>query len=418
MQSLVVCIPKTKSQAGNNVFINYPPRGPGRIPRTGLESNAFPEIVVGDFGNAGIEGDDVTKLPMSIYAVPYGEDDDDGGFLEDWEDTFSVGEVLRTMSMTHVASRPGMELDFRPNCGRVQDVNQEATAPPYSDELIGMLQRFEYPNMERGGGVRNLRDAIHTTFPSPQDLRDTLLPQARARVAALRRPADRPAGYFDSIDVSWTKPEELMPFSYIMEHATEAGDGPDGRPPPPPQEEDDAPGGDDDDGGSDDGTGDGSGDGSGDVSSDVTGDVTGEGSGEGSSDVSGDVSGDVTGEGSGDASGDGSGDVSSDVPGSGSGDGTDLEMSDPPPSSGPGDDGHDQPSDGQQQPEDDEDDDNDNDNDESSPVPPVRPPQPSADVLAMRTLRCMHKWNIARPRYELVSLEFGAPVILRLKVPP
>lgn len=372
MQCLLIHISDTKSQHANNVFINYPPRGPGRIPRAGLESNAFPEIVVGDLGNSGIEGDDPATLLVSVYPEPTGEDPDTEGFLAEWEDIYSVGEMLRLMSMAHIPHSDRWNANWRPNCGRVQDANQEPGAPPYSDELIELLQRFEFPNHEHDL-VRDLGEAVDTTFPSPEDIRDTLLPQAQARVAGFRRPTPRPAGYFDSIDVSWTKPEQLMPFSYIMRYATEAGEGPDGRPPP---EEDDDPEGDHGDGGSDNGSGD-----------------------------------------------DGDG------PSVRGGDGGDVEMSDSPSEAGQ--DGHDQPDDGPQQPEDlehrggasddnhdeDSDDDDDDDDDESS-RPPTPPPPPTSEQLAMRELGKMHKWNDAKPRYELRSIEYGAPVILPLKTPP
>ncbi|KAK7703927.1 hypothetical protein SLS64_008873 [Diaporthe eres] len=342
---------------------------PGRIPRVGLESNAFPEIVVGDFGNSGIEGDDPATLLVSVYPEPNGQDSDTEGFLAEWEDIYSVGEMLRLMSMAHIPHSDRWNANWRPNCGRVQDANQEPGAPPYSDELIELLQRFEFPNQEHDL-VRDLGEAIDTTFPSPEDIRDTLLPQAQARVAGFRRPASRPAGYFDSIDVSWTKPEQLMPFSYIMRYATEAGDGPDGRPPP---EENDDPSGDQGD----------------------------------------------------DGSGDGSGDESGDGPSVRGGDGEDIEMSDSPSFPAPedeGDEGDDQPEDlehrgGASDDSHDEDSDDD-DNDDEQSMPPSPPPPPTSEQLAMRELGKMHKWNKAKPRYELRSLEYGVPVILPLKTPP
>lgn len=369
------------SQHANNVFINYPPRGSGRAPRAGIEGNAFPEIVVGDFGNSAIEGDDIAILPMSVYPMPDDtEPDQEEHFFGEWEDIYSVGEMLRKMAMTHIADEGFLDNDMRPNCRWVQASNQEPRAPPYSDELIELLQRFEYPT-QATTMVRVLGQAIDTTFPSPEDIRDTLLPQVQARVEGFRRPANPPAGYFDSIDVSWTRPDELRPFSYIMSHAAEAGDGPDGG--PPPEEEDDSSDGDDGDGAPGNGSDDGSGD--------------------------------------------------------GDGEGRDVEMSDSPSSSSSeeGQDGHDdQPDDGPQHPEDQEhqggaDDDNDNDDDEdegndsnesssvSDPAPPPGPPPPTSEQLAMRQLGKLHRWEGAKPRYELCSLAFGVPAISPLnRTPP
>lgn len=323
--------------------------------------------MVGDFGNSGIERDNTAILPVCVYPVDDDEEEDDEGFLAEWEDIYSVGEMLRKMVMAHIPDSGAWDLMMRPNCGFVEDANQQPGAPPYSDELIQLLQRFEYPTQDTTM-VRSLGQAIDTTFPSPEDIRDTLLPQAQARVEGFRRPANIPAGYFDSIDVSWTRPDELRPFSYIMDHAAEAGDGPDGG--PPPEEEDDD---------SDSESGDGSGD--------------GDGQGEGREDV---------------------------------------EMSDST-SEEEQDGNDDQPDDGPQQPEDqehqggadddshgDDDEDEDNDSDASSSVPPPPPPPPpTSEQLAMQQLGRMHKWNGAKPRYELCSLAFGVPAISPLnRTPP
>lgn len=309
--------------------------------------------MVGDFGNSAIEGDDPATLPHCVYQ-PMDADDDEPQVFFEWEDIFAVGETLRKMSMTHSDI---WDYDLRPNNVRVQTVNQEPTAPPYSDELITMLQRFEFRDMETIL-VRDLDDdELDTAFPSPEEVRDTLLPQAQARVAGYLNPAGKSDAYFDQIDVSWTRPEELMPFSYIMQYATDAGEGPDGRPPPPsPPPAND--GSDRDSNGGED---------------------------EGGEDAEGE----------------------------------DEEMSDPPVAPEEGQDDNGQPDDGPEQPGDQEQQggSDDKNSSSSSSLAPSPPPLPAAQV-AMRELGKMHKWNNAKPRYELRSLEFGPPAILPLKRPP
>ena len=49
--------------------------------------------------------------------------------------------------MTHI---PAGIADFRPKDRWVQDVNEQDTAPPYSPELIQLLQRFECGYVEVG----------------------------------------------------------------------------------------------------------------------------------------------------------------------------------------------------------------------------------------------------------------------------
>ncbi|POS81554.1 hypothetical protein DHEL01_v200071 [Diaporthe helianthi] len=345
----------------NNVFINYVPKGPGRIPRVGLSNNAFPEIVVGDLGNSGVDGDDPAIIPQAVYQPTDDDNQDDDGYLYEWEDIYSTGEILRKMAMTHSASeRANNLLDMRPDNLRLANVNGEATAPPYSADLINMLTRFEFPNMENIV-VRDIGDeaAINSTFPSVMFINNTLLPLAQRKVLGYLDPAGKPAGYFDTIDVSWTRPADPMPFSYMMKYATDAGELPDGRPHP-----DDGLGR---QGGSHSGSGSGS-------SSDGDGDV-------GMPDSP-------------------PGPRASPAPGSGH-DG----------SNGASDDGSQQPgtqagSDGGYS--------GSSSSVSSSPAPPRLP----ADQLAMQNLSRLHKWDTAKPRYELRSLEFGRPTILPLKFPP
>lgn len=303
--------------------------------------------MLGDFGASGIEGDNLAILTASPFGVQA---------LEVWEDIYSAGEILRELSMTH-SPHTGV-LDLRPSDRWVQDVNQQQSAPPYSAELITLLQRFEYPGMVGGGlgSPMGLGDARHTTFPSPQDIRDNLLPQVQARVQGFRRPANRPAGYYDAMDVSWTMPQELMPFNYIMRFAADAGDGPDGGPPSERDRD-----------GSDDGHDDGGSDG-------------------------------------------------------------DVERANSPSASAAGQDSSAQPSDSPEEPGDQEDpggtdDDNHND-DGGSPsssnnvLGAVRRPMASPEQLALRELAKLHKWNGAKPRYVLRSLEFRPPVVMPYKAPP
>jgi hypothetical protein len=324
------------------------------LPRAGLESNAFPEIVLGDFGNSGIQNDDLAIIPVSAYGAPVEASNDNEGSLEEWEDIFSVGELLREMSMTHIP-HTGFS-DLRPADRWVQDVNQQGTAPPYSAELIELLQRFEYPDMMRLM-VRDLLDAVHPTFPSPEDLRDILLPQAQTQVAGFRKPANRPAGYYNNIDVSWTKPEQLMPFSYIMRYATEAGDGTNGGPP--------------------------------------------------SEQNGGDSEGDQGESGSGDDGEDRNVEISSSPSSSEEGQEGSVQPSD----------ALQQPEDSEDE-ADDDDQESDGSSSAAPAPPPVPPPPPSSEQLAMRELRKLHKWNGAKPRYVLRGLGFWVPVILPLKTPP
>jgi hypothetical protein len=77
---------------GFAVFIHYPPRN-GPEPMDGFEENAFPEIVLGDFGNGAIEGDDPDiVLPGCWY---------EEGVIAEWHDTYSIFQVAKTLCLAH-----------------------------------------------------------------------------------------------------------------------------------------------------------------------------------------------------------------------------------------------------------------------------------------------------------------------------
>lgn len=60
-------------------------------------NNALPWVVLGDFGEAGVEGDDFSKLPMAVTA----QDEED---FVDWEDIYTMGKILRELAMTQIPS--------------------------------------------------------------------------------------------------------------------------------------------------------------------------------------------------------------------------------------------------------------------------------------------------------------------------
>lgn len=216
-------------QFPNNVFINYPPPRPGRVPAAGVESDALPQIVVGDFGNAACDGDDPTMLPLNVC----GGQSMDETELRVWEDTYGAGNILRRLCQAHLPYDEGDAgtadwLTRRPDNIRMADLNaRDGSALDFSDQLVGLLGNFEWDFMDTGVEINELDDPLGQVAATSRWMVDTLYPAARARVAAYRNPpAGRPAGYFDGLDVSWTRPAPLMPFVYNTDHATAAGDDP------------------------------------------------------------------------------------------------------------------------------------------------------------------------------------------------
>lgn len=194
-----------------------------------MESNALPQIVVGDFGNAACEGDDPTMLPLNVCG---GESSDDTE-LRIWEDTYGAGSTLRRLCQAHLPYDEGGvgTADWctrRPDNIRMADLNaRDGSAPDLSDQLVGLLGNFEWEFMETGIEINEVDDPLGQVNATSRWMVDTLYPAAHARVAAYRDPpTGRPAGYFGGLDVSWTRPAPLMPFVYNTDHATAAGDGP------------------------------------------------------------------------------------------------------------------------------------------------------------------------------------------------
>lgn len=209
----------TRYQWANNIFIHYPPKPKGRIPNHGLESNAFPQVVLGDFGNSGMDGDPQDEgsfLPINV--IPHG--DDNSQELREWEDIYCIGVHLREMCMSHIP-----EADVRrPDPDRSLASIAASNGPlPYSDRLINLLTSFEWAGIDNGQEFIDFDDPAAATVTNAQWCMDTLLPAAQQEVAARRSPlGGRPAGYFQGLDVSWTKPQGRMPVSYNYKYAAEA----------------------------------------------------------------------------------------------------------------------------------------------------------------------------------------------------
>lgn len=148
-----------------------------------------------------------------------------------WEDVQGVGLALRRLCQAHLPvdeSHVGAA-DYRkrrPNNIEMAKINaQDATAPDFSDQLINVLGMFEWDNMDKISiaDMDRPEDAMRATS---RWIVDTLYPVARLRVAMYRNPpGGRLAGYFDGLDVSWTRPKPLMPFQYVPRYAHLARDG-------------------------------------------------------------------------------------------------------------------------------------------------------------------------------------------------
>ncbi|RYO75971.1 hypothetical protein DL766_008256 [Monosporascus sp. MC13-8B] len=212
--------------APNNICIHYPSRsGAGRPPRTGFFENAFPDIVVIDIGLSALESDDDALLRPAIFR--------DKNEADEWEDIYMMGKILRQLCQTHIPI-PIDDNDFddwgdRPECVRMATVNNYLNAADtrYSNQLIATLKEFEWPNCETQRDVMGTQVGPsgrvvpnHEYTPDARWVADVLLPLARQKVREYRNPrAGYPPDYYRRLDVSWTKPANLMPFVYDFDSA-------------------------------------------------------------------------------------------------------------------------------------------------------------------------------------------------------
>ncbi|KAI1648043.1 uncharacterized protein F4817DRAFT_315283 [Daldinia loculata] len=196
----------------NNILIHYHGRRPGRQPNAGQETNAFPQIVVGDFGEANMENDDDDIISNGVL--------------------YFMGEVLRRMVQTHIPyGHAESDLD-RPNGRPMNTVNSHIFAPyvPYSDELIEMLTHFEFPGSQNGAMITDtMQDPqgntvpLSNSVPTAEWVVNTMLPLARRKVRRYRGFGNQPRGYFDALDVSWTRPRKMMPYEYTFRPVVQGG---------------------------------------------------------------------------------------------------------------------------------------------------------------------------------------------------
>lgn len=173
-------------------------------------------------------------LPLNVL----GGEDPSETELREWEDTYGMGNTLRWLCQAHLP--PTDEVDNsdlgdadwrgrRPNNIRMADLNaRDGSAPGFSDQLVDLLGNFEWDGMETGTDLHELEDPLGGVTADSRWMVDVLYPAARDRVKAYRFPTGgrpfgaRPAKYFDGMDVSWTKPDTLMPFVYNTKYAHHA----------------------------------------------------------------------------------------------------------------------------------------------------------------------------------------------------
>ncbi|KAI1454906.1 kinase-like domain-containing protein [Annulohypoxylon moriforme] len=204
----------------NNVMLKYPNPYGHRQRYEGPRmndwwGNAFPDIVVCDFGESALASDDRAEIrkfgmfPLERRA-------------SGWEDIYALGCILRNLCMAHVPfpendrypenrrlvegqrKDESRKWEHRPDSRRLDDVNAHRIPRAYSDALMRLLKEFEWPNQEN----EDIQEQGNkdNCVPTSDFVFNTLRASAILERAVTINPAYVPPGYFDTIDVSWTKP--------------------------------------------------------------------------------------------------------------------------------------------------------------------------------------------------------------------
>ncbi|KAI1644283.1 uncharacterized protein F4817DRAFT_346898 [Daldinia loculata] len=197
----------------SNILLEYSGRNPGAAPRAGIESNAFPRVVLSNLSHSAIEDDDDAWLKPGLHA--------NEAHPNEWEDVYHLGCVLRLMCMTHIRLGEGLiahqhvknergehAWSHRPDSRFLDDVNitpalSHPAGPGYSDFLMDILGTFEWDGQRDNDIVSEpyREDAV----PSIDWVVDTLLPRAEIQVESFRQ-GRKPKDHFTNVDVSWTRP--------------------------------------------------------------------------------------------------------------------------------------------------------------------------------------------------------------------
>ncbi|KAI7785104.1 hypothetical protein LA080_008140 [Diaporthe eres] len=207
--------------ADSNIFLHYPTTSRSELDM--YRDRAFPQVVLGDWGEAAIDGDGPANLqrgtPPASTISPE---------LREWTDVHQFGRVLRLLCMAHVDldiysahdededqydeiedyEDESWELD-RPDSQTLENCNAYGAEAVYSDELIRFLQMFERPDMDTVAIVDQTQ-----YVPTMEWIASTFLPMARSRVQLLRQPAMPTADYYKTLDVSWTKPADPVSVTF------------------------------------------------------------------------------------------------------------------------------------------------------------------------------------------------------------
>ncbi|RWA12776.1 hypothetical protein EKO27_g2351, partial [Xylaria grammica] len=188
----------------------------GVIPGTDDNVADWTQVILGDFESGALEGRGQAIRRGHLQQVEENVA---------WRDTYAVFSVVKKLCLCHV-SYPDYDEMYAPENVPCEEINtylkEEDTR--YSQDLFDLLESWEYPNCAQSDvGMTQKNDKgeeipNNSLIPGLDYLVRTVLPVARSKVRKYRRPGgDRPGNWYRQLDLSWTKPDRLMPYQWWPE---------------------------------------------------------------------------------------------------------------------------------------------------------------------------------------------------------
>ncbi|KAK8140153.1 hypothetical protein PG984_000219 [Apiospora sp. TS-2023a] len=228
----------------DSIYINYETRGGGPVSNAGQIRNAFPTIRIGDWEDSAIDGDTLPLLSPGRFAQDPAE----------WHDVYGFGQIIRSLMLAHVpmwtandCPNPNWQLNeytggwaHRPDSRQILTL-RGGRGNPYSGQLYDIAAAFEVDNIQQLGDAALVPPQPANFLATPNPMRGTatrfagntvrnaaavaqgaaplydtdvnyivnlLRPLANGAMRLERR-GGQDDGYYDSIDVSWTKPTTM-----------------------------------------------------------------------------------------------------------------------------------------------------------------------------------------------------------------
>ncbi|KAK7968935.1 hypothetical protein PG988_008008 [Apiospora saccharicola] len=217
----------------DSIYINYENCGGGPISAAGQIRNAFPTLRIGNWEDSAIDGDTQPLLPPGRFGQDPAE----------WHDVYGFGQIIRSLMLAHV---PMWTANNCPNPNWQLNEYTGGWGNPYSGQLYDVAASFEVDNIQQLGiaalvppQAQAQAAAPYQVTPNPMRGTATQFPGNTVRNAAavaqgaaplhhadvnyivnllrplangsmrLERRGGQADGYYDSIDVSWTKPTTM-----------------------------------------------------------------------------------------------------------------------------------------------------------------------------------------------------------------